>query len=100
MIKRGKYEGLVLEVSQWCNDWFMLDPREDTNLKDKDILSIMVKPFSPSSLLFTEEGMQEILRHKNNGMLLNLFKPNFNKGKFVFVQGIGLFGRSFEKIKR
>lgn len=99
MIKRGKYAGLILEVRQWCNDWFTLEPGEDTNLSETERIKIMTKPFSPSSLFFTSKGMQEILENKNNGMLLAWFKPNFNKGRFILVQGEGLFSNSFEKIK-
>lgn len=70
VITRGKYKGYVCEVSQWCNDWFTLDPRDNKKLLEKQQMDIMRKPFSPSSLAFTYADIREIMAHKNNGMLL------------------------------
>ena len=97
IIKKGKYKGEIVKINQWCNDWFTVDPRDNTNLSEKQQIDIIRKPLSPSSLFFTAEGMKEILEHKNNGMLLNWFEPTLNNGRFIFVNGLGLFSHSFKK---
>lgn len=79
VITRGKYKGFVCEVSQWCNDWFTLDPRDNPELSEEAKMEIMRKPFSPSSLAFTYAGLQEIRSHKNNGMLFAWFEPTMTK---------------------
>ncbi len=61
LIIKGKYKNVFEEVNQWCNDWFMLNT--------------IHKPLSPTALLFTLQGMSEILDHKNNGLLLSWFEP-------------------------
>lgn len=66
LILRGKYNGRVAEVSQWCNDWFTLDSEDD---------DITRKVWSPTSLAFTKEDFYQIVNHKNNGMLFSWFEP-------------------------
>lgn len=65
LILKGKYKNTICEVSQWCNDWFMLN---------SETVDIARKPFSPSSLGFTVEDYQEIKKHKNNGTLFSEFE--------------------------
>ncbi len=60
IVLRGKNKGKVVEISQWCNDWFSVE----------DDVSI----YSPGELAFTEQGMDEILKHKNNGTLFAEFE--------------------------
>jgi len=74
LVIRGKYAGREIEVSQWCNDWFTLDPRNDETLTDAQHREIMVKPFSPTQLAFTHTDFLEIERHKNNGVLFDEFE--------------------------
>lgn len=65
IILRGKYKGLICEVSQWCNDWFKLES------EDSDISR---KAFKPSSLGFDENTMDRIKTHENNGTLHRQFR--------------------------
>lgn len=58
----------VAKVSQWCNDWFMLESDENP--------FIARRPWSPADLIFTKESMEKILEHKNNGDLLEWFYPS------------------------
>jgi hypothetical protein len=67
LVRIGKDKGKIVEISQWCNDWF------SATVEDK------AKIFSPSALVFTHEGMKEILAHKNNGMLIGYFRPSESK---------------------
>jgi len=63
VIARGKDKGKVVSVSQWCNDWFSVT------------VEGRPKIVSPNTLIFSDDGMHEILHHKNNGNLLFLFEP-------------------------
>lgn len=72
LILRGKFKGKTAEVSQWCNDWFMLDPR-GSHFSEAQEIEVATKPFSPSSLAFTYTDYREIYTHKNNGMLFSWF---------------------------
>ena len=51
LIIRGKNKGKEVEVLQWGYDWFTM------NSGDKKIDGV---PFSPTSLSFTETGIEEI----------------------------------------
>lgn len=68
LVLRGKHKGKTYVVSQWCNDWFMLDAED---------MEIARSPFSPSSLAFTMNDMLEIAAHKNNGTLFEEYEPRF-----------------------
>ena len=59
LILRGKRRGDIVEVSQFCNDWFAL---EDDN-----------KPYLPTSLAFRHVDMQKIMTSENPGMLFEWF---------------------------
>ena len=64
MVVRGHLRTKVVKVSQFCNDWFMLDtgnPKLDC------------KPVSPSSLAFTPLGMSIIIKN-NPGIMFKLYK--------------------------
>jgi len=63
-ILRGGYKGKVVEIGQWCNDWFMTSTGT--------ILD--TKPFSPTSLAFFPSDFAEIEKHENNGFLFNWFE--------------------------
>lgn len=82
LILRGKYKGTVCEVSQWCNDWFTLDPRNNRELKGFQRIEIMRKPFSPAALAFTWEDFNTIKTHKDNGILFGIFEERKYDGKF------------------
>lgn len=64
MIIKGKYKNKEVEVSQWGIDWFTMksgDPRIDFH------------PFTPTSLSFTKEGIDEIYDNPIN--LLEEYEP-------------------------
>ena len=82
IIRKGKFKGKEVEISQWCNDWFMVRTGN---------IEIDRKPFSPSALAFEPQGMEKILKHKNNGMFLAWFEPTDN---------VGGFGKYFMSFKR
>lgn len=99
VITRGKYKGYVCEVSQWCNDWFTLDPRDNKKLSDEQRMDIMRKPFSLSSLAFTYADIREIKEHKNNGMLFAWFQVTMLLGRgFVSDKG-AMYGWTFKRRK-
>lgn len=89
IIKRGKYKGKVVDISQWCNDWFTIDT---------DIIELAVKPFSPTSLLFTHEGFNQIRDHKNNGFLFSWYEPYPDHRNMKVVDG-QIYALSFKKRK-
>jgi len=66
-ILRGKNKGKNVQISQWCNNW--------VSTKCGKILGI-------SNLLFTDEEMQNIILHKNNGYLFGLFEIVENENRF------------------
>lgn len=80
LILRGKYRGQTAQVSQWCNDWFMLEHKDN---------HIRQEIFRPAQLAFTEEGMDEIEAHNNNGMLFEWYEV-------CEVKGDGIHIRSFK----
>lgn len=82
LILKGKYAGKEVEVSQWCNDWFTLDPRKNEDLTDDQQLEILRKPFSPSSLAFSISDFFTIKKHKNNGTLFGEFVVREFGGRF------------------
>jgi len=90
VIRRGKYKGRQVKISQWCNDWFTIDARECEGLTDEEKIRLTIKPFSPSSLAFTTLGMGEIIKHKNNGMLFYQFE-------FTNIKGFGKYFISFKR---
>lgn len=92
LIIRGKFTGLELEVSQWCNDWFMLDPNED--MPEADQMKIAHTPFSPTQLAFTVMDWIKLRDHKNNGMLFEWFEKHELGGK------LGAYEYTFKKYKR
>ena len=87
----SNHAGKMVDIQQWCNDWFSIDG---------DFGSKIV---SPSSLLFTGDTAKIIIDHKNNGMLFNWYriivvKPR--KWKNIDEDGrLEFFCYSFEKIK-
>lgn len=99
VITKGKYKGLVCEVSQWCNDWFTLDPRDNPEISGLNKIAIMHKPFSPSSLGFTYQGIQEIQEHKNNGMLFAWYTIDVMKKPWSGKTGVQ-YSWTFKKRKR
>lgn len=62
-IRRGTRKGELVEIMQWCNDWFLTDQGIQ----------------SPSSLWFTQEDMEKIRKHDKNGILLTLYRPVFDR---------------------
>jgi len=64
LVLRGKRKGKVVEISQWCNDWF-------TVMDSADI-------YSPTSLAFSKEDMKTIKEHKNNGMLFRWYHEEWS----------------------
>lgn len=58
-VRRGEHIGELVEIMQWCNDWFL------TNLGI----------FSPANLLFTREDYEIIRQHDKNGVLFTLYSP-------------------------
>ncbi len=93
LILKGKYTGKEVEVSQWCNDWFTLDPEKNEDLTENQKLEIMRKPFSPSSLAFTYHDFLTIRQHTNNGMLFVWFEQKECFGVF------GSYEMTFKKRK-
>lgn len=91
LILRGKFAGKEVEVSQWCNDWFMLDPSKNEDLTKEERAEIHRKPFSPTSLAFDVLGFGEIKKHKNNGTLFNEFEVRDMGG------ALGNYELSFKK---
>lgn len=53
----------IVEIHQWCNDWFMLKTG---------------KMVSPSGLMFKDDDFLTILHHSNNGIMLGIFEPVTN----------------------
>lgn len=84
IILRGKHKGEVFEVSQWCNDWFMLE---------SDIPEVARKVFSPTVLGFNEETFQYIKNHENNGMLFEWFAAV----SIHTLKGVGDFVYTFKR---
>lgn len=90
VISKGKSKGRLVEISQWCNDWFTVST---------GIIEIDRKPFAPSSLVFTLEGINEIRAHKNNGMLFSWYKVGLASQLFTSKKG-AKYQWTFRKIKR
>lgn len=80
LIIKGKNKGKKVNISQWCNDWF---------------LTMSSEILSPSALAFKTSDAQTIITHQNNGMLLKLF--NFKV--IPPEKRIGKFNYTFIKIK-
>ncbi len=79
LILRGKNRGDICEVHQFCNDWFMLEHANP---------EVANKPFWPSSLAFTVEGMDELKTRTDTGMLFHWFEPKTTKrdyGRFIYT---------------
>lgn len=58
-ILRGKNKGNYVEIIQWCNDWFMVEPGEIV---------------SPTSLQLNQDEIKKVTEHENNGLLFGLFE--------------------------
>lgn len=71
IIRKGKLKGKSFKIHQWCNDWFMLENGQIV---------------SPTNIILTPTEAVMVLKHKNNGFLLNLFelRPDgtFKRKKF------------------
>jgi len=93
LILKGKYTGKEIEISQWCNDWFTLDPEKNEDLTDAQKRDIIRSPFSPVSLAFDHGTFEVIRKHKNNGQLFVEFEPREMKGVF------GTYEWSFQRKK-
>lgn len=93
LILRGKYTGKEVEISQWCNDWFTLDPEKNKDLTEAQKRDIIRSPFNPTSLAFDHATFQVIREHKNNGQLFVEFEPREMKGVF------GSYEWSFQRKK-
>jgi hypothetical protein len=70
LIRNGKHKNEVVEISQWCNDWFSINTGTKRDCR----------PLSPTMLAFTFKDLKEILTHKNNGTLLLEFKAEMKAG--------------------
>lgn len=69
LVLRGKDKGKDVTISQWCNDW--------VSIKDYP------KVYSITALKFTPTELKKILTHNNNnGIMLNIFKPDFETRTF------------------
>ena len=55
---------MVVEISQYCNDWFMV------NAGDAEIDR---KPLSPSSLAFSFQDIKKIIEDKGSGTMARDF---------------------------
>lgn len=62
-ILKGKLKGKKATINQWCNDWFSVT------------VDGVPKIVSPTALQLTNDEMLRVFKHKNNGMLLQLFEP-------------------------
>lgn len=74
IITKGKQKGKIVEVYQWCNDWFSIENG---------------KIVSPSMLAFTTRDINEIEGHDNNGIMFSLYeivrtKQNFGEYLYTF----------------
>ena len=90
LIIKGKGSGKIVEISQWCNDWFTVN-HEDPN--------IMRQIYSPSSLVFTVAGIDTIIqsaKKKQAGTLFWEYQTCLYK-KPRFVQGEGTYIYTFKK---
>lgn len=76
------YRGKLVEVMQWCNDWFSIE------------LDGRPKIVSPSTLLFDYDTHQLVLKHKNNGIMLKIFEPVTN-----VKRGVGEYLFTFKRRK-
>lgn len=94
LITRGKFTGKEVEVSQWCNDWFMLDPRKNEDLTEDQKAEIHRNPFSPTSLAFNMKDWNTIVVHKNNGTLFDQFEKREMDGR------LGAYEYTFKKKTR
>lgn len=65
LITRGKNKGMVVKISQYCNDWFTTDTGD---------FEIDRKPLSPSSLAFNLEDITQISSDKGNGIMMRIFE--------------------------
>lgn len=99
LILKGKHKGKIVEVSQWCNDWFTLSPTVYDGCTVQEANDICRKPMSPSSIALTFKGIAEVIEHDNNGFLFKLFKPSLLNGEWV-RQGEDFYKWTFKKIKR
>jgi hypothetical protein len=72
LITKGKGHGKIVEVLQWCNDWFSIEPGGIV---------------SPEKLAFTPNDMKIILTHNNNGTLFMEYKmiSSQNTGEYMFT---------------
>lgn len=82
LVTKGKYKNVLEEVHQYCNDWF--------------ILKTINKTFSPSSLLFTADGMTEIMAHEKKGLMLLWYEPCLKPPQEVDGE---IYEFSFRKVK-
>ncbi len=72
---KAYYRNKLVDVIQWCNDWFSIE------------LDWEEKVVTPSSLIFDKAGMIQIIEHKNNGTLLHEFEQKAKASpdpKFTF----------------
>lgn len=78
MICRGRRSGELVEISQWCNDWFSTtEPRV----------------YNPTQLAFTSMDMRTIATHKNNGTLFSEYETKTSNPK------CGIYVYTFKKIQ-
>lgn len=68
IILRGKEKGKVVEINQWCNDWVTVEGS--------------AKVFPVSGLQFTRIEFNRILTSENLGMMLTLYRPDWNLFRF------------------
>jgi hypothetical protein len=67
-IIRGKDKNKRVTISQWCNDWM--------SVKNYS------KIYRITQLKFTCDEFKKILTHNNNGIMLNMFEPDFKTRTF------------------
>lgn len=79
MILNGKERGKVVEVLQWCNDWFKTDDKKEI--------------YVPTALAFNAQDFETIVKHKNNGSLFVEFE------RIMAPPRTGLYLWTFRKIK-
>lgn len=65
-ILRGKDKGRIVEISQWCNNWF--------TSKEGKVYSVLSVQLNPIEML-------NVFRHKNNGYMLERYELQYT-GRF------------------
>lgn len=88
-VRKGKWEGKIVPIGQWCNDWFT------TGTGNRDIDA---RPFKPGQLVFSVHSMNEIRKHKNNGTLFEEYRAALLESPII--EGNERFSWTFKKLPK